>query len=122
MIIYYIKIVKSNFIIFGKIIKMNAPASIDYPTSESNNDSEVNIKKEFLLKTDNISYKLKIYSSHKYINFKIEKLDDLMLYYYYNNYEYHKILNILKLNEMLYDNFEKIIELINEAYLNYRIN
>ena len=130
MIIYYIKIVKSNFIIFGKIIKMNAPASIDYsnlhifyyPTSESNNDSEVNIKKEFLLKTDNISYKLKIYSSNKYINFKIEKLDDLILYYYYNNYEHHKIVNILKLNEMLYDNFEKIIELINEAYLNEKIS
>ena len=101
---------------------MNESAPLNYPTSETDNNNEVNIQKEFLFKTDNLSYKLKIYSNNKYINFKIEKLDDLILYYYYNNYEHHKIVNILKLNEMLYDNFEKIIELINEAYLNYRIN
>ena len=101
---------------------MNEPAPINYQTSETNNDNEVNIQKEFLFKTDNLSYKLKIYSNNKYINFKIEKSDDIMLYCYYNKYDHKTIINILKLNDILYDNFEKIIELINDAYLNKKIS
>ena len=101
---------------------MNEPAPLNYPTSETDNNNEVNIQKEFLIKTDNITYKLKIDSNNKYISFKIEKSDDIMLYFYYNKYEYKTIVNILKLNELLYDNFEKIIELMNEAYLNEKIS
>ena len=101
---------------------MKAPTSINYLTSKPNNNNEINIKKEFLIKTDNISYKLKIYSNNKYMIFKIEKSNDLMLYYYYNNYEHNQIINILKLNDKLYDNFEKIIELINDANLNKKIS
>ena len=101
---------------------MNESAPLNYPTSETDNNNEVNIQKEFLIKADNITYKLKIDSNNKYISFKIEKSDDIMLYFYYNKYEYKTIVNILKLNELLYDNFEKIIELMNEAYLNEKIS
>ena len=42
------------------------------------------LMKEFILQNNNQSYKLTVSSFNKYLNFKIELLNDIILYYYQN--------------------------------------
>jgi hypothetical protein len=83
----------------------------------------INEQKEILIKAnDDSSYKLIIYSNKIYLNFLLQKSDDMNSDCYHNKYKYKAITQILKIKEELYPNFEKIIELIVEANLNKRIS
>ena len=94
-----------------------------FDNKDSEIDNVINEQKEILIKAnDNSSYKLIIYSNKISLNFLLQKSEDLNSCCYHNKYEYKTIIHILKINEELYNNFEKIIELINEAYLNKRIS
>ena len=55
---------------------MDGPAPLNYPNSETNNNNEANIQKEFLIKADNITYKLKILQM---INILILKLKNQII-------------------------------------------
>lgn len=78
-------------------------------------------KKEYILSLDNISYKLIISYNKNDINFTIEKNKEILLYNYIYNYKYNKIVSILKLPSEIYDDSNKIIDLIDNAYENKKI-
>ena len=72
--------------------------------------------KEYFLDLDNISYKLTIYPEKNEINFKIEKNNELLLYNYKSKYHFKDIISILKLPLEIYNNSNKVIDLIDKAY------
>ena len=101
---------------------MDTPPTINPPKNDNfrdNNNKKIENKDEYIMN----EYKLLVYIEDKYIIFNINKLDsNILLYHYQNKYELKEIINILNLNINLYDNLEKIRELINEAYLNKKLS
>lgn len=72
--------------------------------------------KEYILELDNISYKLIIYPEKNEINFEIEKYNEFLLYNYTSKYHFKDIISILKLPIHMYNDSNKVIELIEKAY------
>ena len=97
---------------------MSAPAPINNMTEQL--DEKI-ARKELILKLNNLEYKLIILIDNDYLLLKIELLNEIILYSYQIKYDLKTIINILMLNNILYNNFEKIIELINDAYTNKKL-
>ena len=102
---------------------MEAPTPLRIENTElSKSNQEIKNKKEYIFEINNIKYKLFVYIQNKYINFKIIKLDEISLFNYNIKYELKQIINILNINNDLYDNLSKIMKLIDDAYLNNKIS
>ena len=97
---------------------MSAHAPINNMTEQL--DEKI-ARKELILKLNNLEYKLIILIDNDYLLLKIELLNEIILYSYQIKYDLKTIINILMLNNILYNNFEKIIELINDAYTNKKL-
>ena len=98
---------------------MDAPTPIS--PKEFNQSNKIKINKEYNIRTNEKNYNLIINIDNEYIFFKIYKLNNLISIYYKNKFDLKSLINILKLNIDLYDNFEKIIELIDNCYKNKKI-
>ena len=70
---------------------------------------------------NNKKYRLTIINFDKCIQLKINDINNLNLYYYQNKYTLKDIIDSLKLDINLYDNFNKIMDLIKDAHLNNNI-
>ena len=96
---------------------MDAPtplAPIEYNQSKAIINNEIN--KEYKIHINEENYNLIINIENEFIYFKIYKLDDLISIDYKNKFDLKSLINILQLNLNLYDNFEKVIELIDDCY------
>ena len=67
---------------------MDAPCPSPKALEISNNSQQI-IKKQLII---NNEYKLTIFTISNHLNFKIEKLNNILLYYYQNNYEFKAII------------------------------
>ena len=99
---------------------MNSAPPITISTAKEEINDKIT-KKEIILKFNNFEYKLIISSDNNYLYFKIEHIYEIIFYSYQTKYDLKTILNTLMLNNILYDNFEKIVELINDAYINNKL-
>ena len=88
----------------------------EHPFKEEEEYSLNKETKEYILEIDNISYKLIIYSENNEIIFSIEKNNELLLYNYKSKYNFKEIISILKLPLDIYNDTNKIIDLIDKAY------
>ena len=76
----------------------------------------INNKKEYFLDYMNDKYRLLIERDSKKIFFKLDKSNEISLFYYRNNFTLEKIVNQLELDSKKYDTFEKLFKLIDENY------
>ena len=96
-------------------------APIEYNESNQIDNNLKIIKKEYKIKKNEKIYNLIISKDNEYIYFKIYKLNELISIYYKNKFDLKNIINILNLSTHLYDNLDKVIELIDECYKNKKI-
>ena len=97
---------------------MNNKSYIKFEIIEGESQ-EIIEEKEYILTNDNISYKLKIIKDSEYIEFKINNINNnILLFKYCCKYKILKIIDILGLDIESYD---KIMEIINDAYTNNKI-
>ena len=82
---------------------------------------KIKAQKKFIIKMNNKKYRLTIINFDKSIHLKINDINSLNLYYYQNKYTLKDIINSLKLDIDSYDNFDKIMDLIKNTYLNNNI-
>ena len=80
------------------------------------------IKKEYSLNNFNDKYNLIIEIHLDHIYFKLYKSNELDLFYYKNKFDLKSIVDLLEINPDIYKNFNNILMLINEYYLNNKIS
>ena len=78
--------------------------------------------KEYILKINDIQHKLIIKMSGEVLNFEINELNKVVLYNYINKYNYKDLIHIFKLNKELYNNINKILDLIDDAFSHDKIS
>ena len=88
----------------------------------SNIEKQIIDEKQYLLNCLNKKYSLKIERNMHYIFFNLYKLDEISLFYYKNKFDLPKIIQLLKINPDLYNDFPKIFKLIEECYSNNKIS
>ena len=76
------------------------------------------IKKEYNLDINNNKYNLIITLDNEFIEFKVYQLNDIKFIYYKNKFNLNNINNILDLSLNIYNNLEKVLQLIDLAYKN----
>ena len=81
----------------------------------------IKAQKKFIIKMNNNKYRLTIIKYDNRIQLKINDINNLNLYYYQNKYTLKNIIDSFKLDIDLYDSFDKIMDLIKDAYLNNNI-
>ena len=96
-------------------------APIEYNESNQIDNNIKIIKKEYKIKKNENNYNLIISKDNEYIYFKIYQLNELISIYYKNKFDLKNIINILNLSPNLYENLDKVIELIDECYKNEKI-
>ena len=77
--------------------------------------------KEYILKMNNAEYKLKISYDTNNIFLKIERKNELSLYNYENKYNYNDIVSILKLPSEIYNESNKVADVLDKAYENKKL-
>ena len=80
-----------------------------------------NQSKEYILKINNSEYTLKIIYDTNKIFFKIEKKNEFLLFNYESKYNYKDIISILKLPSDLYNESNKVVEVLDKAYENQKL-
>jgi len=100
---------------------MEAPSPIEYITPKTIESNKIIEKKIYKIEINKNKYELIIFRDNQYIYFKIIQIDDITLFYYINKYNYEQIIDILNLKNNLYEDLEKVMELIDEAYSNKKI-
>jgi len=103
---------------------MESRPPIQYNFDKGETDEKENEKqqvKDYIIKSNNICYKLIVKKDSENIEFKINKLDKLNLYYYYNKYSLEKIIDYLKIDISTFNNLSKIMKVIDNSYLNNKI-
>ena len=80
-------------------------------------------KKEYELNFNNIKYNLQIQSDLKYIYFRLIELKEnkIPLSYYKNKFDLKEIIYLLKVYPELYNDLNKIMELLNLSYINNKL-
>ena len=87
-----------------------------------NKEQQIIEEKEYLLNYLNEKYSLKIERNIQYIFFNLYKLEEMSLFYYKNKFDLPKIIQLLKINPNLYNDFSKIFKLIEECYSKNKIS
>ena len=85
---------------------------------EKDNKNQI---KEYILKINNVEYKLKISYDINNIFFKIERKNELSLYNYENIYNYNDMVSILKLPPEIYNESNKVANVLDKAYENKKL-
>ena len=94
---------------------------IENPNKSLNSFEDKNKIKEYILKINNEEYKLKISYDTNNIFLKIERKNELLLYNYENKYNYNDIVSILKLPPEIYNNSNKVADVLDKAYENKKL-
>ena len=97
------------------------PIAVDFNENLVQENSNRAIKKEYKLRMNNNQYSLNIFIDNNYINFKISQINDILYNYYINKFDLKAINKILDLNYEVYNNLEKILELMDNYYNNSKI-
>ena len=97
---------------------MERPGLILAETPES---EEYIQKNEYILTVNNKSYKLITYYNNNFIFFKLQELKNITFICYQNKYNHENILQLLEIKYKIYNNLQKVFELIEQAYLNKQI-
>lgn len=84
--------------------------------------NEILEEKIYEVEINNNKYELLISRDCQYINFKINQKENINIFYYINKYNYMQMIEILNINNTLYEDLKKIMELINDAYINKKIS
>ena len=87
----------------------------------SEKNLELSQNKEYILSMNDILYKLIISYNSKQIHFKIEKKNEFLLYNYTSLYDFKDIVSILKLPLEIYNETNKVIDVIDKAYENKKL-
>ena len=80
-----------------------------------------NQNKEYTLKINNLEYILKISYDTNSILLKIERKNELLLFNYENKYNYNDIVSILKLPPEIYNETNKVADVLDKAYENKKL-
>ena len=93
---------------------MDAPTPISIETNESeiykkNEKSNIIKKKGYELKINNNKFKLNITIDNKFINFKLYQINNIILFYYKNQFDLNDIVNKLDISHKLYNDLEKVM-------------
>ena len=95
---------------------------METPIIPTNNDESkkknITIKKEYNIDINNNKYNLIITLDNEFIEFKVYQLNDIKFIYYKNKFNLNNINNILDLSLNIYNNLEKVLQLIDLAYKN----
>ena len=91
------------------------------PMIISSIEDKEEMSKEYILKIKDIALKLIIKMNGEVLNFEINELNKVVLYNYINKYNYKDLIHIFKLNNELYNNTNKILDLIDDAYSRNKI-
>ena len=91
---------------------------INYYESKKEN---IIIKKEYNIDINNNTYNLIITLDNEFIEFKVYQLNDIKFIYYKNKFNLNNINNILDLSLNIYNNLEKVLELIDLVYKNKKL-
>ena len=100
---------------------MEAPAPIYLITPGVNKFENFLVKKEYNIKINNKPYLFAIQHDNKNIYFIIKEKNNLLFFQYKNEYDLSKIIQYLKLNVNFYNDFNKIIELLDKVFLNKKM-
>ncbi len=98
---------------------------METPIIPTNNDESkkknITIKKEYNIDINNNKYNLIITLDDEFIEFKVYQLNDIKFIYYKNKFNLNNINNILDLSLNIYNNLEKVLQLIDLAYKNKKL-
>ena len=94
---------------------------IENPNKSLNSFEDKNKIKEYFLKINNEESKLKISYDTNNIFLKIERKNELLLYNYENKYNYNDIVSILKLPPEIYNESNKVANVLDKAYENKKL-
>ena len=98
---------------------------METPIIPTNNDESkkknITIKKEYNIDINNNKYNLIITLDDEFIEFKVYQLNDIKFIYYKNKFNLNNINNILDLSFNIYNNLEKVLQLIDLAYKNKKL-
>ena len=100
------------------------PETDEYESIEIENEvipKEIIDEKEYELKLNNITYILQIQIDLNYIYFKLYENKEKGPFYYYNKFDFNNITNSLKLFPDIYNNLNKVLDLLNIAYNNNKL-
>ena len=78
-------------------------------------------EKDYIINNSKDQYRLIIKRDLGHIYFKLYKLGEIALFRYKNKFDLKNIIDILKINQFLYNDFDKIFKLIDECYSNNKI-
>lgn len=93
--------------------------NINTPTPEKS----INASQKYELKLEDIIYSLEVQlNSEDKLSFKLTKSDNLSLYYYFKEFNYNDILNLLPLNKEQFDNLSKIFSFFDKVVTNKELN
>ena len=94
---------------------------LENPNKSLNSFEDKNKIKEYILKINNEEYKLKISYDINNIFLKIERKNELLLYNYENKFNYNDIVSILKLPPEIYNESNKVVDVLDKAYENKKL-
>jgi len=100
---------------------MEAPAPISSITPKFNKVENILEKKEYKLKIDNKPYIFTISHDNKFIYFIIIEQSNIPFFKYKIDYDLQNIIQDLKLNVHFYNDFNKILELLDKIYLDKKM-
>ena len=100
---------------------MDYDAALTIENELIKDDNSKMMQKEYNFELKEDKYKLIIIINKEYIHFKLFKINGISFTYYNNKYNLNSIVYLLGLSLNLYNNLEKVLELINECYNNKNI-
>ena len=101
---------------------MNYPTPISFLPESKSNYQETKIQNNYIIKLNDINYKLIISKDIEFLTFRIELTNISYKHYYDKKYDLQEIISIFKLDLKINCKFDQIIEFINDAYLNNKIS
>ena len=101
---------------------MEAPSPIIIEEcQETQNENYLNLEKKYYLKMNNLEYNLKIFYNTNEITFQIDNNNKILLYNYKKRYYLKEIISILNLSSEIYNETKKIVELIDNAFIDGKL-
>ena len=94
--------------------------NLNYIDNCFNKDNK-NQSKEYIIKINNLEYILKISYDTNSILLKIERKNELLLFNYENKFNYNDIVSILKLPPEIYNETNKVVDVLDKAYENKKL-
>ena len=105
---------------------MNSYKQISIETNENEINKKIennNIikKKEYNLEMNNNQYILNITIDNKFINFELTQTNDILFFDYKTKFNLNGIIKKLEISHKLYNDLEKVMDLIDNCYSNNKL-